>query len=87
MFYFGACLRRRKFWNTHKIAQFSDLEALSMAISHMHVARIQKLSSQIKMLDDKLMGNGKISMQEQTVIHTEIRRLKKEMEDLEKRTR
>lgn len=58
-----------------------------MAISHTHVARIQKLSSQIKALDDKLMGNGKISMQEQTVIHTEIRRLKKEMEDLEKRTR
>lgn len=58
-----------------------------MAISHLHVARIQKLSSQIKVLDDKLMGNGKISMQEQTVIHTEIRRLKKELEDLEKRTR
>lgn len=58
-----------------------------MAISHLHVARIQKLSAQIKLLDDKLMGNGKISMQEQTVIHTEIRRLKKEMEDLEKRTR
>jgi hypothetical protein len=33
------------------------------------------------------MGNGKISMQEQNVIHTEIRRLKKELEDLEKRTR
>ncbi len=58
-----------------------------MALSHTHVARIQKLSSQLKTLDDKLMGNGKISMQEQNVIHTEIRRLKKELEDLEKRTR
>lgn len=58
-----------------------------MAISHTHVGRIQKLSAQIKLLDDKLMGNGKISMKEQNDIHTEIRRLKKELEDLEKRTR
>ncbi len=33
------------------------------------------------------MGNGIIPMKEQTVMHTEIRRMKKEMEDLEKRTR
>ena len=58
-----------------------------MAISHIHVARIQKLSAQIKALDDRLMGNGLITMKEQEVMHAEIRRLKKEMEDLEKRTR
>jgi len=58
-----------------------------MAIPHIHVARIQKLSSQMKILDEKLMGNGKISLKEQTDIHAEIRRLKKELEDLEKRTR
>ena len=33
------------------------------------------------------MGNGIIPMAEQSQIHAEIRRLKKEMEDLEKRTR
>lgn len=58
-----------------------------MAIPHTQVARIQKFASQIKLLEDRLMGNGIIPMAEQTVIHTEIRRLKKEMEDLEKRTR
>lgn len=58
-----------------------------MAISHVHVARIQKLSAQIKALDDRLMGNGIIPMKEQELIHAEIRRMKKEMEDIEKRTR
>jgi hypothetical protein len=74
-------------WKAHKIAPFTDPEPLPMAIPHIHVARIQRLSSQIKLLDDKLMGSGKIPLKEQTVIHTEIRRLKKELEDLEKRTR
>jgi hypothetical protein len=58
-----------------------------MAIPHTQVARIQKYAAQIKALEDKLMGNGRISMAEQSVIHAEIRRVKKEMEDLEKRTR
>ena len=58
-----------------------------MAIPHTTVARIQKLSAQIKVLEARLMSNGIIPMSEQAVIHTEIRRLRKEMEDLEKRTR
>ena len=58
-----------------------------MAIPHTQVARIQKYASQIKALEERLMGNGIIPIGEQTVIHTEIRRLRKEMEDLEKRTR
>jgi hypothetical protein len=51
------------------------------------VARIQKYAAQIKALETRLMGNGIIPMTEQSQIHAEIRRLKKEMEDLEKRTR
>lgn len=58
-----------------------------MAIPHSQVARIQKYAAQIKALEDRLMGNGIIPMSEQSQIHAEIRRLKKEMEDLEKRTR
>lgn len=58
-----------------------------MAIPHTTIARIQQYSAQIKVLEDRLMGNGKIPMKEQGEIHAEIRRLKKEMEDLEKRTR
>lgn len=58
-----------------------------MAIPHTQVARIQNYATQIKALEDRLMGNGIIPMAEQSKIHAEIRRLKKEMEDLEKRTR
>jgi hypothetical protein len=58
-----------------------------MAIPHSQVARVQKYAAQIKALEDRLMGNGIIPISEQTTIHTEIRRLKKEMEDLERRTR
>ncbi len=58
-----------------------------MATFHTQYTRLQKLTAQIKALDDKLMGNGIIPMKEQAVMHTEIRRMKKEMEDLEKRTR
>ena len=58
-----------------------------MAIPHTTVAKIQKYASDIKALETRLMGNGIIPMAEQSTIHAEIRRLKKEMEDLEKRTR
>ena len=58
-----------------------------MAIPHTTVARIQRLAAQVKALEDRLMGNGIIPMKEQSEIHAEIRRIKKEMEDLEKRTR
>jgi hypothetical protein len=58
-----------------------------MAIPHTTVARIQKYAAQIRALEDRLMGNGIIPISEQTTIHAEIRRLRKEMEDLEKRTR
>ena len=58
-----------------------------MAIPHTQVARIQKYAAQIKALEDRLMGNGLITMAEQAVIHAELRRVRKEMEDLEKRTR
>ena len=58
-----------------------------MSLPHIHVARIQKYAAQIKVLEERLMGNGIIPMSEQSQIHAEIRKLKKEMEDLEKRTR
>jgi hypothetical protein len=58
-----------------------------MAIPYSQVARIQKYAAQIKALEERLMGNGIIPLTEQSKIHAEIRSLKKEMEDLEKRTR
>lgn len=58
-----------------------------MSIPHTTVARIQKHASDIQVLEARLMGNGIIPMAEQVKIHAEIRRLKKEMEVLEKRTR
>jgi hypothetical protein len=58
-----------------------------MAIFGAPVGRIREMSLQIKLLEDKLMSNQVIPMSEQSLIHAEIRKLRKELEALEKRTR
>ena len=58
-----------------------------MAIFHAPVGRIRDVAKQIKELEDLLMSNRIIPMAEQARIHAEIRRLKKEQDDVEKRTR
>ena len=52
-----------------------------------HLGRIRDMSAQIKKHEDRLMNSRLLPMSEQSVIHAEIRRLKKEIDDLEKRTR
>ena len=58
-----------------------------MAILRAPVGRIREISTQIKLLEDKLMSNKVIPMSEQSLIHAEIRKLRKELEELEKRKR
>jgi hypothetical protein len=58
-----------------------------MAILQAPVGRIRDVSAQIKALEDRLMSNKVIPMTEQSVIHAEIRKLRKELETLEQRTR
>ena len=58
-----------------------------MAILQAPVGRIRDISARIKLLEDKLMSNKVIPMREQSVIHAEIRKLREELETLEKRTR
>ena len=58
-----------------------------MPVSYTQVARVQQYVAKLQALEDRLMGKGTITLVEQAAIHTEIRRLKKEMEELEKRTR
>ncbi|MDD2741567.1 MAG: hypothetical protein PHV02_04790 [Rhodocyclaceae bacterium] len=49
--------------------------------------RIKTLVNNIQKLEDKLMNTGFLPMSEQQKIHTEIKKLKEEMEKLERRTR
>ena len=49
--------------------------------------RIKALVKNIQTLEDKLMNTGYLPMSEQTKIHEEIRKLKEEMDKLERRTR
>lgn len=49
--------------------------------------RIKALVKNIQTLEDKLMNSGYLPMSEQTKIHEEIRKLKDEMDKLERRTR
>jgi hypothetical protein len=58
-----------------------------MTIYRAPVGRIRDAAAQIKALEERLMSNKVIPMAEQAIIHAEIRRLKKEQELLEKRTR
>lgn len=58
-----------------------------MVISHASVGRIRDVAAQIKALEDRLMSNKVIPLAEQTLIHKQIRELKKEQDVLEKRTR
>ena len=58
-----------------------------MSIFGAPVGRIREISLRIKLLEDKLMSNKVIPVSEQSLIHDEIRKLRKELEALEKRTR
>jgi len=58
-----------------------------MSIPIAPIGRIRDVAVRIRTLEEKLMSNKVIPMSEQSVIHAEIRRLKKEQETLEKRTR
>jgi hypothetical protein len=49
--------------------------------------RIKSLVNNIQKLEDKLMNTGFLPMSEQQKIHEEIRKLKDEMDKLERRTR
>lgn len=49
--------------------------------------RIKSLVKNIQTLEDKLMNTGYLPMSEQNKIHDEIRKLKEEMDKLERRTR
>jgi hypothetical protein len=49
--------------------------------------RIKALVNSIQKLEDKLMNTGHLPMSEQNKIHEEIRKLKDEMDKLERRTR
>ena len=49
--------------------------------------RIKALVNSIQKLEDKLMNTRFLPMSEQQKIHEEIRKLKEEMDKLERRTR
>ena len=49
--------------------------------------RIKTLVNNIQKLEDKLMNTGFLPMSEQKKIHDEIKKLKDEMDALERRTR
>lgn len=49
--------------------------------------KIKTISSNINKLEDKLLNTAFLPMVEQNKIHAEIRKLKEEMELLERRTR
>jgi hypothetical protein len=58
-----------------------------MSLPSSHIGRVRDLTAKIKLLEDQLMSSRLLPMSEQAIIHTELRRLKKEIDDLEKRTR
>lgn len=51
------------------------------------IDRIKKLVAAIRALEDKLVSASFMPMSEQAKLHAEIRKLKDEMDMLEKRTR
>ena len=58
-----------------------------MVIPHATLGRIRDVAARIKELEDRLMSNKLIPLAEQSVIHARLRELRKEQDDLEKRTR
>ena len=51
------------------------------------IERVRRIADEIKRLEDQLTGNAVIPMSEWPKIHAEIRRLKRERDLLEQRTR
>jgi len=58
-----------------------------MAILGAPVGRIRDISTQLKQLEDRLMSANIIPIKEQSLIHAKIAQLRKELEELERRTR
>ena len=58
-------------------------------MSHMHfqIDRVRRIAEEIKRLEDILMSNRIIPPGEQSKMHAELQKLKKERDELEKRTR
>ena len=59
----------------------------SMTYMHQQIDRVRHIAAEIQRLEDYLMGNRIIPMPEQTTIHAQIQKLKKERDLLEQRTR
>jgi uncharacterized membrane protein len=51
------------------------------------LTRVKELVQKIRALEDKLVNTSLMSMKDQQQIHADIKRLKEEMDLLEKRTR
>ena len=58
-----------------------------MTFMHDQIDRVKHIAAEIKRLEDYLMGSRIIPMSEQTTIHAQIQKLKKERDVLEQRTR
>lgn len=58
-----------------------------MSIPHATLGRIRDVAARIKELEDSLMSSKLIPMAEQSAIHAKLRELRKEQDELEKRTR
>ena len=58
-----------------------------MTYMHQQIDRVRHIAAEIQRLEDYLMGNRIIPMPEQTTIHAQIQKLKKERDLLEQRTR
>lgn len=58
-------------------------------MSHMHfqLDRVRRIAEEIRRLEDSLMSNRIIPPSEQSKIHAELQKLKKERDELERRTR
>ena len=54
---------------------------------HTQYDRIKKITEKIKQSEDRLMTANHLSLSEQKQIHTDIKRLKDELDLLERRTR
>jgi Skp family chaperone for outer membrane proteins len=57
-----------------------------MSLFQHHVSRVQQIAKKIEQLDKELDRNG-ISIEEQNRLHTQKQALRKELTELEQRTR
>ncbi len=64
---------------------FHSLTSIMSLFQH-HVSRVQQIAKKIEQIDKELDRNG-ISIEEQNRLHTMKQALRKELNDLEQRTR